>query len=173
MSFFVCCCLFNSCYCSEVVSCLVFYDKYFEIYIYLSNVCQPVYFTISRLEKMENFPSMSKRCFINIVSINMQWIFFAKTKLTQILSIPNISYFSNVDEENNIKDLPLPDKCRLYFQNYCISTGKRYACIQHEHNDRLYCNNDKKDILIIKTECNWLTIFTYKNVSENHQIALK
>ena len=31
----------------------------------------------------------------------------------------------------------------------------------------------KKTFLIIKTECNWLSIFTDRKISENHQIALK
>ena len=92
MSFSVCCCLFNSCYCLELVSCLVFYDKYFEIYIYLSDVCQPVHFTISRLEKMENFLV----CQNDVPSILYQSIcnglFFAKNKLQQILSTANILY---------------------------------------------------------------------------------
>ena len=92
MSFSVCCCLFNSCYCLELVSCLVFYDKYFEIYIYLSDVCQPVHFTISRLEKMENFLV----CQNDVPSILYQSIcnglFFAKNKLQQILSTTNILY---------------------------------------------------------------------------------
>ena len=91
MSFSVCCCLFNSCYCLELESCLVFFDMYFEIYIYLSDVCQPVHFTISRLEKMENFLSMSKRCFINIEQSICNGFF--RKNLYQILYTPNISYF--------------------------------------------------------------------------------
>ena len=36
-----------------------------------------------------------------------------------------------------------------------------------------FCNNDKKTILIIKTECNWLTSFADMEISESYQIALK
>ena len=101
MSFSVCCCLFNSCYCLELVSCLVFFDKYFEIYIYLSDVCQPVHFTISRLEKMENFLSMSKRCFINIEQSICNG-FFRKKNYSRYCILLIFHIFS-FDEKYNIE----------------------------------------------------------------------